>query len=98
MRRLFWMLVGVLVAVVVALFAIFLVLRNAQGLSARAMPAFLETWVARKARQVAMPDSARALQNPVTASPAILAEGLAHWADHCSGCHANDGSGETAIG
>jgi hypothetical protein len=27
-----------------------------------------------------------------------LAEGLAHWADHCASCHSNDGSGEVAMG
>jgi mono/diheme cytochrome c family protein len=27
-----------------------------------------------------------------------LAEARAHWADHCASCHANDGSGDTAMG
>jgi mono/diheme cytochrome c family protein len=31
-------------------------------------------------------------------SPEIVAEGLAHYADHCAVCHANDGSGKTEIG
>jgi mono/diheme cytochrome c family protein len=28
----------------------------------------------------------------------VVAEGLAHFADHCASCHANDGSGQTALG
>lgn len=31
-------------------------------------------------------------------SPLLLTEARAHWADHCAGCHANDGSGQTALG
>ena len=27
-----------------------------------------------------------------------LKDGMAHWADHCASCHANDGSGDTAMG
>ena len=29
---------------------------------------------------------------------AVVCEALAHYADHCATCHANDGSGDTAIG
>ncbi len=28
----------------------------------------------------------------------VLAEGMAHFADHCASCHANDGSGNTEMG
>ena len=31
-------------------------------------------------------------------TPEVLQEGLAHFADHCATCHANDGSGRTPIG
>ena len=31
-------------------------------------------------------------------TPAVLGEGLSHWADHCASCHGNDGKGETALG
>jgi mono/diheme cytochrome c family protein len=40
----------------------------------------------------------RDLPNPVSPSPDVLDEGLGHFADHCAICHANDGSGDTAIG
>jgi mono/diheme cytochrome c family protein len=41
---------------------------------------------------------ARSLTNPVEPSAEVIAEGRAHFADHCAICHANDGSGETAMG
>ena len=36
--------------------------------------------------------------NPIPNSPEVLAEARAHWADHCAGCHANNGSGDTEMG
>jgi mono/diheme cytochrome c family protein len=71
---------------------------KSRGISATAEPGRVETAVARTMRGLAIPGSARKLTNPVQASPEIIAEGLAHFADHCAACHANDGSGETEIG
>jgi mono/diheme cytochrome c family protein len=68
------------------------------GVSARAEPGAVETYVARLARRVAIGADARAKQNPVPSSPEVIAAGLAHFADHCASCHANDGSGNTALG
>jgi mono/diheme cytochrome c family protein len=68
------------------------------GFSARDQPTAVEAFVARRLRRLAIPRSARQAQNPVLATPAILAEALAHFADHCALCHANDGSGQTEIG
>ena len=31
-------------------------------------------------------------------TPDVVAEGMAHYADHCAGCHANNGSGDTEVG
>jgi len=45
-----------------------------------------------------MPAAAIRRTNPVSGSPAVLAEARAHWADHCAICHANDGSGDTPMG
>ncbi len=98
MQRLYWMFLGMLVAAAAALLAVILFLRNSEGLSARATPSSIEEWIARKARDSAMPPSAKALRNPVERTPEVLAEGTAHWADHCASCHANDGSGETTMG
>ena len=68
------------------------------GLSAREQPGAIETAVARRVRQLAVARRARDLVNPVPRSPEAIADGLAHFADHCASCHANDGSGNTAMG
>jgi mono/diheme cytochrome c family protein len=68
------------------------------GISARVEPGAIEIRAARTLRNWAIPASARDARNPVPASPGVLAQGLAHFADHCASCHANDGSGRTPIG
>ena len=68
------------------------------GLSARATPGALETSVARRLRAAAVPAEYRDRPNPVPRSDETVRLGLAHFADHCATCHANDGSGNTAIG
>jgi mono/diheme cytochrome c family protein len=68
------------------------------GISARAEPSATEARLARAVRGWAVPSDARDARNPIPASPSALAAGLAHFADHCATCHANDGSGQTAIG
>jgi len=47
---------------------------------------------------MALPAGARARENPVADSPEVLAETRAHWADHCVGCHSNNGSGDAGMG
>lgn len=68
------------------------------GFSARDEPWRIEAFFARHVRLLAIPTSARELRNPVPSSIPGLAQGLAHFADHCAICHANDGSGDTTIG
>ena len=68
------------------------------GLSAREQPGPVETFVARRVRAFAVARRASDLVNPVARSPEAIADGLAHYADHCATCHANDGSGNTAMG
>lgn len=96
MRRgtLFPLLGLVLVGIVVAIAA--LVLHG--GLSAKATPTRLETFVARNARHLAIPRDARLTQNPVLDSAEIQREARLHFADHCAICHGNDGSGDTLMG
>jgi cytochrome c len=36
--------------------------------------------------------------NPIPVREEILAEGRAHFADHCASCHGNDGGGNTEMG
>src|SRR5215470_13493336 len=75
------------VAVMIAIFH--------DGLSARAVPSRLEATLAKQARHLSIPGDARKLKNPLAATPQSLREGRLHFADHCSLCHANDGSGQT---
>lgn len=68
------------------------------GVSARTEPSRLEAELARRARSFLIPSSARGLSNPLPATPEVVAEGRAHFADHCASCHANDGGGDTPLG
>jgi mono/diheme cytochrome c family protein len=70
----------------------------AGGISTRRDPGRMETAVARRLRSLAIPNRSRSLRNTVPPSTAALDNGLAHFADHCAGCHGNDGSGQTEIG
>lgn len=69
-----------------------------RGISARPEPASLEIRFARAARHRLIPAAARSAPNPVTATPEVLAFGMAHFADHCATCHGNDGRGQTVFG
>jgi mono/diheme cytochrome c family protein len=68
------------------------------GVSAKEQPGRIEEFVAGRARNMAIARRARSLMNPVEYSGEIIADGRAHFADHCAICHANDGSGDTPIG
>ncbi len=71
---------------------------GSRGITARAEPGFIETTVARTMRRLAIPRADRDLKNPVAVTPEVISSGLAHYADHCAVCHANDGSGNTQMG
>ena len=84
-------LAGALALVVMAWFM-------AGGISARPEPGRAEVLVARRLRVLAIPRGAYDRKNPVVSSREALRDGMAHFADHCAVCHANDGSGETEMG
>ncbi len=63
-----------------------------------AKPSAIENYGARLIRRLAVPAAQRDAMNPVAATPDILADARAHFADHCAICHANNGSGDTPIG
>ena len=89
--------------VVLLLFAVAAVIAGAayvrlRGFSAREEPSRVEAFIARRLRRLATPGGARELPNPVKVSSEVLSTAMEHFADHCSFCHANDGSGTTAIG
>ena len=68
------------------------------GFSAKSEPPHLEVTLVRQVRRLSIPNEIRNTPNPIPTSAAVLTEGLEHFADHCAGCHANDGSGKTKIG
>jgi mono/diheme cytochrome c family protein len=70
----------------------------AGGIGATAPPGRTETVLARRLRSIAIPRAARDERNPVAPSADAVTEGMEHFADHCAVCHANDGSGDTAMG
>jgi mono/diheme cytochrome c family protein len=69
-----------------------------RGLSARVEPSRMEELLARTTRRLATPSGVRSAANPVEPTAEVLSKAIAHFADHCATCHANDGSGDTAIG
>ena len=90
--------VAVLVALMVVGGVVALVYLLSTGLNARPQPGALETFVARATRDLVIGWHANALRNPVPTSDEVIADGRAHFADHCASCHANDGSGNTEMG
>jgi mono/diheme cytochrome c family protein len=68
------------------------------GVSAKEQPGRVEEFLARGVRNMAIARRAQSLTNPVEYSGEVIADGRAHFADHCAICHANDGTGNTAIG
>jgi len=68
------------------------------GVSAKEQPGRVEEFLARRIRNMAIARRASTLANPVKYSGDVIAEGRAHFADHCATCHANDGSGNTPVG
>ena len=68
------------------------------GFSAKMQPHPIEVLLARQIRHLAIPIERRNTPNPVPRTPDMMKESLAHFADHCATCHANDGSGQTQIG
>lgn len=49
-------------------------------------------------RRLVTPRAARRAVNPIALSPETFTDARAHFADHCASCHANNGSGDTALG
>lgn len=98
-RNLIWLAAGAVSSVVIAgLGGLIFVKSFARGFSARSEPSFLETIAAQQARNMAMPVAAKSRRNPVAKTKEVLDEGMAHWADHCSICHGNNGNAELSMG
>lgn len=95
-RVLEWVAVGIVLAVVAG--AVVFAFVVASGVSARPAPGRVETFVARTVRNLAVGWHARHEPNPVPRTQETIAEGRAHFADHCASCHANDGGGNVEMG
>lgn len=97
MKRMGRAVVAALAAVgAVALLAAFGFLRS--GVSARPEPSQVEAWLARTARNLAIPAAARARANPLPADAQGVADAGEHFLEHCAGCHGEDGRGDTEMG
>ena len=68
------------------------------GVSARPAPGRIEAFVATTVRNMAIAWHTPNVLNPVPRTPEVIAEGRAHFADHCASCHANNGSGDAEMG
>ena len=97
MRRLFFAL-GICFLIVIAAGGCYAAWMLHRGFSTRTPPGAIEASVAETMRDAALPSRYKSMRNPVTATPDVLREGMEHWADHCSPCHANNGSGDTMYG
>lgn len=78
-------------AIIVMTFIVVSMIRR--GFSTHDEPSAIETTVARAMRHWSVPADLREMRNPLPLTPQIVAEGRAHFADHCAGCHGNDGRG-----
>jgi mono/diheme cytochrome c family protein len=68
------------------------------GFTAREAPSGVESYIARRLRDFAIPSAFKEARNPLDATELAVAEGRDHFADHCAICHANDGTGRTEMG
>ena len=89
--------IALIVAVVVGGAVMLLsMLRN--GFSTMDEPSAVEAFMATTMRRYAVPAPLQEMKNPLPLTPDLLTEGRAHFADHCAGCHGNDGKGKTSMG
>jgi mono/diheme cytochrome c family protein len=90
--------IGLVVLLGVAAGVVMLLQMLRYGFSAKDEPSRIEKVLARTMRRYAAPAELRGRKNPLPLTPAVLAEGRAHFADHCATCHGNDGKGQTEMG
>ena len=97
MKRLLRVATGLAFLMVIAIAGVMLVLQG-RGVSARPEPSGIEKRVALFMRGWLTPPTYKGLKNPVSDTDENFIAAREHFADHCSTCHANDGSGNTEIG
>jgi mono/diheme cytochrome c family protein len=92
-----WRLAFLILAAAIAAGAAYAAVWLRHGFSARDNPSWIEAFAAQAARSMAIPATYR-MKNPYPPTPENLREAEEHFADHCSTCHGNDGSGDTLFG
>ena len=97
MRRRSKIAIGVIVAAVVLGFTMMITIVRS-GFSSLDEPSAMEAFIATTMRRMSVPSDLKDAKNPLPLTPELLAEGRAHFADHCAGCHGNDGMGKTSMG
>lgn len=85
-----------LVAGVAGAVALELMIEN--GFSARDEPTFVDTFIARWWRRLAVPGEERGARNPLPPTAEVLARGREHFVADCAVCHGSDGRGGTRLG
>jgi mono/diheme cytochrome c family protein len=98
MSRRIWIVVAVVAVVALLVGAVLMHNVMQYGFSAHDEPTRLESMMATMMRHYSAPADLRDARNPIPLTPDILAESRAHFADHCSTCHGNDGKGKTEMG
>ncbi|HLH41538.1 MAG TPA: c-type cytochrome [Bryobacteraceae bacterium] len=89
---------GAFAAVVAMAMGGWIFVARGRGFSAAEEPGALEKRLAPRLRTWFIPAGAREKTNPAPDTAQVRREAMAHWADHCAICHANNGSGDTAMG
>src|SRR5688572_17278214 len=97
MRRRTKIVAGVMVLLLVVIAALVLSMVRG-GFSSIDEPSAMEVFMATTMRRMAVPADLKDAKNPLPLTAEVLAEGRAHFADHCAGCHGNDGKGQTSMG
>lgn len=92
-----WKIVLLIVIAIVGAGAVYATVLVRRGFSARDNPSWIEAFAAGIAKRLAVPASYR-LKNPYPPTAENVREGEEHFADHCTTCHGNDGSGDTLFG
>src|SRR3954466_3167269 len=82
---------------VLAIAGTMLVLQG-RGVSARPEPSAIEKRGALFMRSWMTPATYKGLKSPVSPTEENFIAGRDHFADHCTPCHGNDGSGDTEMG
>jgi mono/diheme cytochrome c family protein len=97
MKKLLRLAAWLAVLVIIVIAGVMLVLQG-RGVSARPEPSGIEKRVALFMRGWLTPATYKGLKNPVSATEENFLAAREHFADHCSTCHGNDGSGSTEMG